>query len=257
MGGVLTVRNDCSNNFELQQANIFTLGQGFCLQRREPKHSSNFKFDQNLAYGSWYDIQIIGRCHCSPSAATTATTIEVQRYLKKGIYLSYGKTITVSELTNDENRDHGATWQCGSCKQKNFGSLALCEHCYTNKAQMIISVLSYVPIVGLPFSLTNAVLQCGKAAQSNTTADQVDAGLTVTFAVIDIVTAPFIIGALVKIPAEVAAEAGIKLTAKTVFSEVGKPLLSAVGKELAKGEIAAGVKATKTVVTKIIKKLDD
>ncbi|CAF3450904.1 unnamed protein product [Rotaria socialis] len=257
MGGVLTVINDCPNNFELEQANIFTPGQGFCLQRLEPKHSSSFKFDHSLAYGSWYDIQIIGRYHYSPSAATTATTIEPQRYLKKGIYLSCGKTISVNELISDKNRDHGDTWQCSSCKQKNFGSLAVCEHCHTNKSQMIITVLSNVPIVGIPFSLTNAVLWCGKAAQSNTTADQVDAALSVASTVFDIVTAPFIIGTLVKILAKVAAETGIELTAKTVFSEAGKPFLYAVGKEFEKDGIVVTLNGSKTIVTNIIKKIHD
>jgi hypothetical protein len=61
MGAELSVTNDCSHSFEILEANIFTPGQGICLQRLTPKNSPSFKFDRSLAYGSCYDIQIIGR----------------------------------------------------------------------------------------------------------------------------------------------------------------------------------------------------
>jgi len=251
MGGVLSVMNDRLDDFEIIAANIYTLGQGICLQRLQPKSSLNFKFDHILAYGSWYDIQIIGRYKAAEANS------DVLRYLTKGIYLSHGKIATIKELTDEKNLDHGASWQCGTCKQTNLGSLAICEHCYTNKSQKIISVLSNVPFLGLPFSVTNAVLQCGKAAQSNSTVDQIDAGISVVSAVVDFAAAPFIVGSLVKISGKVAAETGIKLTAKTVFCEAGQPLLFAIGEELATiGGIVAGANKAKARFRTIVRELD-
>jgi hypothetical protein len=236
MGGVLCVRNDRLHDLVILQANIFTLGQGICLQRLAPGNIPKFKFDHDLAYGSWYDIQIIARSN---------DTTESQRYLRKGVYLSIDKTIKMSALTDEKHRDHGVKWTCGSCKETNIGSVAICEHCHTNKAQTFLAIFSIIPIFGIPFSLADAVLRCGKAAQSNKTSDQVDAGVTVMFAVIDVITAPFIIGALAKIPGKVAAQTGIKLTAKTVFTEAGKPLVKELTKELGKDGIVGGVKIAK------------
>ncbi|CAF1184847.1 unnamed protein product [Rotaria sp. Silwood1] len=233
MGGELSVANDRLSDFEVLHANIFTPGQGICLQRLNPGRSSEFKFDYSLAYGSWYDILIVGH---STSAKAGG---EVQRYLTKGVYLSYKKKVKISELTAGKNRDLGAEWNCGACHKDNIGSLRVCEYCFTNRSQKIIIVLSYIPVLGLPFSLTNAVLQCGKAAQSNSIADEVDAGLSVAMCIMDVVTAPFIVGSLVTIPAKVTAETGVKLTAKTVFCDASKPLLVAVGKEFGKGGIVA------------------
>ena len=249
MGAVLSIENDHADDMEIIKANIFTPGQGICLQRLQPKKHRRFRFDQNLAYGSWYDIQLQ-----VPSKADEAGGEESVRYLIKGVYLRHGRTIKISKLTEEKNRDLGAEWHCGSCKKRNVGSLATCEFCFANKSQTIIEVLSYIPFVGVPFSITNAVLQCGKAAQSNTTDDKIDAGLSVAFAVLDTVTAPFIVGALVKIPGKVAAQTGIKLTAKTVFCEAGKPLVKAVGKELGKGGVITAVKVGKAAFGKIVKK---
>ncbi|CAF1298413.1 unnamed protein product [Rotaria sp. Silwood1] len=250
MGGKLSVINDRLHDFEVLHANIFSPGQGICLQRLEPEGSSEFKFDYSLAYGSWYDIQIVGR----PKSAVAND--KVQRYLTKGIYLSNGKKVKISALTAEKNHDLGAKWNCGKCHKDNYGSVRVCEFCFTNRSQTIITVLSFLPVIGLPFSLTNAVLQCGKAAQSNNTADEVDAGLSVAMSIVDVVTTPFIVGSLVTIPAKVAAETGIKLTAKTVFCDAGKPLLVAVGKEFGKGGTVATVKVGKAAVEKIIKKLE-
>ena len=247
MGGVLTIKNDRLHDFEILRANIFTPSQGICLQRLEPGKSSIFKFDNGLAYGSWYDIQIIGR-------PLDNNDNKECRYLKKGVYLTRKKIIKISKLTHEKHRDHGIEWSCGSCQHKNIGSVAICENCFTNKSQTIINVLSYIPLVGVPFSVTNAVLQCGKASQSNTTSDKVDAGLTTVFAAVDVVFAPFAIDALIKVPAKVTAETGIKLTTKTVFCEAGKPLVKEAGKVLGKDGISAVPKVTKegikTIVTK-------
>lgn len=245
MGGVLTVKNDRLHDFELENANIFTPGQGICLQRLKPKSSATFKFDNGLAYGSWYDIQIIGRHRGFVSAETAH---ELQRYLKKGIYLSCKKKITVSKLISDENLDHGAEWQCGACKQKNIGSLALCEYCFENKSEGILTLFSIIPIVGIPFSVTRTILKYGKAAQTNTKADTTEAAFSVVFAVLDIGTSPFLVGSLVSVPGKVATENGIKLTAKTVFCEAGKPLLIAAGKELGKDGIVPLVTTAKIAI---------
>jgi hypothetical protein len=243
MGGVLGVRNNRLDDFEILQANIFTSSQGICLQRLAPKNTETFKFDCNLAYGSWYDIQIIGRSRDNGDNETL-------RYLKKGIYLSCDKIIEMTELTHEEHRDHGVQWECGECKGANFGSVAICEHCHTNKSQKIITAFSDIPLVGIPFSLADAILKCGKASQSNKMADNIDAGVTTTFAVVDVITAPFIVGSLVKIPAKIAAEYNIKLTAKNVFCEAGKPLLKEIGKEL--GGVPVVLKVAKEGVKKSI-----
>ena len=56
-----------------------------------------------------------------------------------------------------------------------------------------METLSSFPVLGIPFSITDAVLRCGKATQSNTTEDKVAAGVSVALAIIDIVTAPMIV----------------------------------------------------------------
>jgi hypothetical protein len=238
MGPVLSVTNDRSHDLEILQANIFTPGQGICLQRLAPGNSPEFKFDHHLTYGSWYDIQIIARSNSNDET-------ESQRYLIKGVYLSIGKKVTMTALTDENHRDHGIAWKCSSCNETNIGSIAICEHCHTNKAQTYLAMFSMIPIIGIPFSVTDSVLRFGRAAQSNKTLDKTDAGVTVIFSAIDIITAPFIIGALVKIPGKVAAENGIKLTAKTVFTEAGKPLLKELTTELGKDGIMGGVKMVK------------
>lgn len=108
MGGELCINNDRSNDFEILQATIFTPGQGICLQRVTPGKSTTFKFDKSLAYGSWYDIQIIGKNLKNNTDA---------RYLKKGVYLTHGKIIKMTELTNEGNRDYGIEWICDNCKK--------------------------------------------------------------------------------------------------------------------------------------------
>jgi hypothetical protein len=247
MSPVLSVTNDRSHDLEILQANIFTPGQGICLQRLAPGNSPKFKFDYHLAYGSWYDIQIIARSNSNDKT-------ESQRYLIKGVYLSIDKTVRMTALTDENHRDHGIAWECSSCNETNIGSVVICEHCHTNKAQTYLAMFSIIPIVGIPFSVTDSVLRCGKAAQSNKTSDQIDAGVTVIFAAIDIITAPFIIGALVKIPGKVAAQNGIKLTAKTVFTEAGKPLLKELITEFGKDGIMGGVKIAKMFVQSVVQK---
>jgi len=245
MGGVLSVRNNRLHDFEILQANIFTSSQGICLQRLAPKNAAIFKFDCNLAYGSWYDIQIIGR-------SLNNDDNEPLRYLKKGVYLSCGKIIEITELTHEEHRDYGVQWECGGCERANFGSVAICEYCHTNKSQTIITAFAMIPLVGIPFSLTDAILQCGKASQSNKTTDNIDAAFTTTFAVIDLITAPFIVGSLAKIPAKIASQTGIKLTVKTVFCEAGKPLLKEIAEGLGKDGIITVSKVAKEGVKKLI-----
>ena len=111
MGAALSVKNDRVDDMEIIQANIFTPGQGICLQRLAPKRHRHFRFDQNLAYGSWYDIQIIVGLKANEKGENTST-----RYLIKGVYLRQGRTLKISELTGEKNLDLGAEWHCGSCK---------------------------------------------------------------------------------------------------------------------------------------------
>jgi len=249
MGGVLSVMNNRLHDFEILQANIFTSSQGICLQRLAPKNAATFKFDCNLAYGSWYDIQIIGR-------SLNNHNNEPLRYLKKGVYLSCGKIIEMTELTHEEHRDYGVQWECGGCERANFGSVAICEYCHTNKSQKIVTAFSCIPVVGIPFSLADVILRCGKASQSNKTADNIDAGVTTICAVFDVIAAPFIVGSLMKIPAKIAAEHNIKLTAKTVFCEAGKPLLEEFCKELGKDGVTAGLKVIKEGVKKVTRMVE-
>jgi hypothetical protein len=115
-------------------------------------------------------------------------------------------------------------------------------------------MFSLIPIIGIPFSVTDSVLRCGRAAQSNKSSDQIDAGVTVAFAAIDIITVPFIIGALMKIPGKVAAQTGTKLTAKTIFTEAGKPLLKELTTELGKDGIVGQVKIVKMGIQSAIQK---
>jgi hypothetical protein len=238
MSPVLCVTNDRSHDLEILQANIFTPGQGICLQRLAPGNSPKFKFDHDLAYGSWYDIQIIARSNSNDKT-------ESQRYLRTGVYLRIGETVTMTELTDENYRDHGVEWKCGSCNETNIGSVAICEHCHTNKAQEFITIFSKIPIIGIPFSVTDSVLRCGKAAQSNKPSDIIDASITVICATVDIITAPFIIGSLVKIPGKVAAQNGIKLAAKTIFTEAGITLLKELTTEFGKDGIIGAVNIAK------------
>ena len=239
MGAELTIINDGLNNFEIIKANIFTPGQGICLQRLTPGNSRIIKFDHSLAYGSWYDIQIIGK---------NSGDNELQRFLKRGIYLSYKKTINMRELTHQNNRDLAVEWICGNCDKANFNNVAMCEHCHTNKSQTIITTLSTIPLLGIPFSLADTILRCGKASQSNKTMDQLEAILTMLFCLIDVVTAPFIVGSLMRTATKIATDNGIKLSIKNVFSDVGISLLQAITNELVKDGIPAGLKVTKAGV---------
>jgi hypothetical protein len=248
MGAVLSVTNNRLHDLVLLQANIFTPGQGICLQRLAPGNSPEFKFDHHLAYGSWYDIQIIAR---SDSDDKT----EPQRYLRTGVYLSIGKAVRMTALTDEKHRDHGAAWKCGNCNETNIGSVAICEHCHTNKAQTYMAIFSIIPIVGIPFALTDSVLRCGRAAQSNKPSDKIDASITVICAAVDVITAPFIIGSLVKIPGKVAAQNGIKLTAKTVLTEAGKPLLTEFTKEFGIEGVLGGVRVVKGTIHTVAQKI--
>lgn len=176
----MTVENDRLKDFTIKSANIYTPGQGIGLQRLSPEQSQIFKCDHSLAYGSWYDIQIIGY-PCSTADESEANMGKELRYLTRGVCLSHSKVVTVTQLTKNKNTDHGVEWQCSSCKEENIGSLASCEYCFTNKAEIIIKGLSFVPVIGILFSITNTALQCGKAKQSNTTDDNIDATLAGTF----------------------------------------------------------------------------
>lgn len=245
MGPTLSIINDRLNDFANIEASIYTVGQGICLQRLEIKNGPQFKFDHLLAYGSWYDVQII---------VHREDPQKQLRYLRKGIYLTYGKEMRLTELTEENYRDYGITWKCSSCNKENVGSVAICEHCHANKSQTIIRILSYVPIIGIPFSVANAILTCGKAAQSNKTEDQSDACITTILAFIDVVTVPFVVGTLARIPGKVAAQADVELTAETIFSVPGKPILKELVKELGEKGIMGDIQILKECIISTIPK---
>ena len=244
---VLLVINNRSDKYKDIKANIFTPGQGICLQRLNP-NIPTFEFDNCLAYGSWYDIQIIAH----PQDGS-----DIERYLTTGIYLTYGKQLKMRELTDEKYRDHGIEWKCRYCDKVNISSVVICEHCHTNKAQGVIRILSMIPILGIPFSITNTVLQWGKAAQSDEPSDQTEAVITTVFTAVDVVAVPFIVGSLVKIPAKVAAQTGVELTAKTIFSEAGKPILQEICNLLGSNGIVGTVALLKMSLNDTIRKKTD
>ena len=65
--------------------------------------------------------------------------------------------------------------------------------------------LSYIPIVGIPFSVTHAALETGRAAHTKERHDKISAGLAIGTAAAEIVLAPVLVYSLVQIPAKVAA----------------------------------------------------
>jgi hypothetical protein len=84
MGGLLSVVHDIDDT--LLEAYIFTPGQGICLQKRTQVGRKDFCFDQNLCYGSWYDILFV----ICPTG-TGGKRKQEDIYLKIGVYLTHGK----------------------------------------------------------------------------------------------------------------------------------------------------------------------
>jgi hypothetical protein len=203
---------------ELVDAYIFTPGQGICLEKLSgpfEKEASAIGFNKGLAYGSWYDVLI--RINNSQNQET---------YMKKGIYLKVNKFVQLSDILQEENdidRKNKSKWQCKnkSCKEWNDGGVKICLHCSTNRNRSIIRGLSYIPVLGIPFSVTHAALESGRAAHTKERHDKVGAGLAIGTAAAEIVLAPFLVNSIMHIPAKVAATTGTHLTTHTLFTHTG------------------------------------
>jgi hypothetical protein len=203
---------------ELVDAYIFTPGQGICLEKLSgpfEKDTSTIVFKKGLAYGSWYDVLI--RINNSQNQET---------YMKKGIYLKVNKSVQLSDILQEENdidRKNKPKWQCKnkSCEEWNEGGVKMCLHCYTNRNGRLIRRLSYIPILGIPFSVTHATLESGRAAHTKERHDKISAGLAIGTAAAEIVLAPVLVSSIVHIPAKVAVQTGTHLTANTLFTHTG------------------------------------
>lgn len=250
MGAEFSVINDRRSDFKILRANIYTPSQGLCCQRlKELNDKSTFVFDEGLGYGSFYDVEIVG------INTATATDPKIERYRRR-IYLKYGLTMTVTQLTREKYRDNGSEWKCKRCKKENQGSGQMCEHCHTNKAQSYISALALIPIGGIPFSITDSTLKWGRATQSHKRSDVIDATVATVCTVIDIALLPFIVNSMAKIPVRVAAETGVKLTMKTAFTSASAPLAKEFGNVLSKSGAVTLAKGAKSGVAKLAKNLD-
>ncbi|CAM4839141.1 unnamed protein product [Rotaria magnacalcarata] len=173
-------------------------------------------FQRGLAYGSWYDmlvrVRLSNKCD------------QQEAYMLKGIYLTFDKCVLLSQVLRRSNYiDNGEKWYCADkkCKKSNEYGVNICLHCYRNKAFNIISSVSDVPIIGLPFSVTKAVLESGRAAQTGESQDIANATQVTVVAAVDIVLTPMLAGSLLKILAVTAATTGTELTMKTLFSKTG------------------------------------
>jgi hypothetical protein len=97
----------------------------------------------------------------------------------------------------------------------------MCLHCYNNRYRRIIRGLSHIPIAGLPFAVTHAVLEAGRAGHTKERHDKISAGLAIGTAAAEIALVPVLVYSLVHIPAKVAATTGTHLTANTLFTHTG------------------------------------
>ncbi|CAF0954829.1 unnamed protein product [Didymodactylos carnosus] len=145
----------------------------------------------------------------------------------RAVYLSVNKFIQLSDILQEKNRIGGESkpkWQCKnkSCKMSNESGINICLHCYSNQAGKIVQGLSVIPVLGLPFSITHAVLETGRAAHTKECHDKVSAGTAIAFAGLDIALTPVFVGSLIKIPSIAAAKTGVALTSKTIFTQTGK-----------------------------------
>ncbi|CAF1078100.1 unnamed protein product [Rotaria magnacalcarata] len=228
MGGKLTVHID--TNAEVIDIHIFTPGQGICLEKRcSPFVCSMIVFQRGLAYGSWYDmlvrVRLSNKCD------------QQEAYMLKGIYLTVDKCVLLSEVLKWNNCiDNGEKWSCAekTCQKSNEYGVNICLHCYRNKAFNIINSVSYVPIIGLPFSVTNAVLESGRAAQTGEPQDIANATLATVKAAVNTVLTPMLVGSLLNVPAVTAAMTGTELTMKTLFSKTGTTARSVAMQEIEK-----------------------
>ena len=168
MGGTLTILID-NLSVELIDAHVFTPGQGICLEKLSaPLDKSNFVFKRGLAFGSWYDVLV--RTHSSRDIVGS------EAYMVKGIYLAKGKQLKLSDILQNSNRiDNGEEWQCGysSCQNWNENGSNMCLHCYKNCARKVVFYLAFIPVIGLPFSITHGVLETGRAAHTKRKDDMV------------------------------------------------------------------------------------
>jgi hypothetical protein len=216
MGAALSVFND--TDAELIDAHIFTPGQGICLQKLDVSHinaKNVFTFNKGLAYGSWYDVVVRIKC-----------LDEQQTYLLTGIYLSVDKCLQLSTILQEKYRvdgDDKPKWKCenNECEEMNESGINMCLYCYQNYARKYIIGLSFVPVVGLPFSITNAVLETGCASHTGKAEDIVNARIAITAAIADIILTPLLVNSLINAPAMAAVNTGRQLTTETLFTGTG------------------------------------
>jgi hypothetical protein len=226
---------------ELVDAYIFTPGQGICQEKLSwpfEKDTSTIVFKKGLAYGSWYDVLI-----------RIDNSQDQENYMKKGIYLKVNKSVQLSDILQEENdidRKNKPKWQCKNkgCEEWNEGGVKMCLHCYTNRNRRIIRGLSYIPILGIPFSVTHATLESGRAAHTKERHDKISAGLAIGTAAAEIVLAPVLVSSIVHIPAKVAVKTGTHLTANTLFTHTGH-----VAAGMTAHKVSAAVKLKSAAVT--------
>jgi hypothetical protein len=193
--------------------------KGICLEKLSgpfEKDTPTIVFKKGLAYGSWYNVLI----------RISNSENQQSYYMKKGIYLKKNKFIQLSDILQEENdidRKNKPKWQCKnkSCEEWNEGGVKMCLHCYTNRNRRIIRGLSYIPVLGIPFSVTHATLESGRAAHTKERHDKISAGLAIGTAAAEIVLAPILVSSIVHIPAKVAVQTGTHLTANTLFTNTG------------------------------------
>ncbi|CAF4082975.1 unnamed protein product, partial [Rotaria sp. Silwood1] len=195
------------------------------------------------AYGTWYDVLI-----------RINSLQNQQTYKKKGIYLKVNKFIQLSDILHEENRinrKNKPKWQCKnkSCAEWNEGGIKICLHCYTNRNRRIIQGLSHIPVVGIPFSVTHAALETGRACHTKERHDKISARLAIGIAAAEIVLAPAFVNSIVKIPVKAAAVTGTKLTVNNLFTQTGSVAASMMVKDVSQ---AVKLKSIAVAVTEKI-----
>jgi len=58
------------------------------------------------------------------------------------------------------------------CEERNSIGINICLRCYTNYARGIIQGLSFIPMIGLPFSITHATLKTDRTVHTKERLDK-------------------------------------------------------------------------------------